>query len=442
MVLAVPPPNVERVAAICSSLDVEMTVLGEFTGERILRILNNGATVGEIDCAFLHNGIPQLELVGVWNPPLAVERGLTWPADPSATLLELLADPNTRSKEDIVRRYDHEVQGGTVVKPFVGALQQGPSDAAVVVPLDIHRRRGTVPGAALAVGVNPAYGALDPYRMAWAAIDEAIRNVVAVGADPERISILDNFSWGNPRIPDRLGSLVRCTQGCYDAAVAYGTPFISGKDSLNNEYTGADGRKHTIPGTLVISALGIVPDIANTVTSDLKTTGNTLYLVGSTSNELGGSAVAGLVGYAGGAAPAPPGGAIEGYRSLHEAISAGLVMSCHDLSEGGLAVTAAEMAIGGGLGLEISLQEIPHPDLVTDSESAAFSESLGRFLVEIGPQDGTRFETVMNGYPVAAIGTVRDDAVISISGLDGAPFITTDLTTAGHAWRGHVERGS
>jgi phosphoribosylformylglycinamidine synthase len=354
-------------------------------------------------------------------------------------LLAVLADPNTRSKEDIVRRYDHEVQGGTVVRPFVGTNQTGPADAAVVVPLDIHRGAGPTPGASLAVGLNPAYGALDPYRMAWAAVDEAIRNVVAVGADPSRISILDNFSWGNPRIADRLGSLVRCTQGCYDAAVAYGTPFISGKDSLNNEYTGVDGRKHTIPGTLVISALGIVPDIDKTVTSDLKAAGNTLYVAGMTAGELGRSAVAGLVDYTGGSAPGPVRQAPAGYQSLHKAITAGLVLSCHDLSEGGLAVAAAEMAIGGGLGLDVSLRLLPRTIDVTDSATVAFSESLGRFLIEVQPDNAARFEAQMAGYPVSVVGQVRSDGAITITGLDAAPFITTDVSSVTRAWRQHVE---
>ncbi len=217
--------------------------------------------------------------------------------------------PETRSKEDVVRQYDHEVQGGTVVKPFVGFANSGPGDATVLTPLDALRRttlhnrdtkagpstsrhfptnlplsQSTTPtrGVALSVGANPFYTAIDPYLMAWAAVDEAMRNVVAVGADPDQVSLLDNFSWGNPNLPDRLGGLVRCTQGCYDAAVAYGAPFISGKDSLNNEYTGEDGKKHAIPGTLVISALAMVPDVRRTVTMDLKAAGNLLYLVGLT----------------------------------------------------------------------------------------------------------------------------------------------------------------
>ena len=439
MVIAVPPDHVSRVRQIATQLDVEMTVLGEFTGDGWLRILYDGVTVGEIDCEFLHNGFPRLQLQAEWAPPPPMSSPTQLVlSDPTRALLELLASPNTRSKEHIVRRYDHEVQAGTVVKPFTGTEQEGPMDAAVVAPLPVHRRGGTVAGAALAVGVNPAYGAIDPYLMAWAAVDEAVRNVVAVGADPSRVSILDNFSWGNPRLPDRLGALVRCTQGCYDAAVAYGTPFISGKDSLNNEYTGVDGRKHTIPGTLVISALGIVPDVAATISSDVKSAGNALYLLGVTGEHLGGSALAAQAGDITGDAPAPVPAAIELYGSLHRAIRMGLVAACHDLSEGGVAVAAAEMAIGGGRGVEIELARVPIAGSLDDA-TIAFSESLGRLIVEVNPANQRALEKELGAHPGAHVGNVRNDGTFRLIGRDGSPFIEAPVAELRRAWRGHLE---
>ncbi|MFN8374001.1 MAG: AIR synthase related protein [Anaerolineae bacterium] len=226
---------------------------------------------------FVHDGIPQRHLKAVFEPPSRQEHREIHEENLTDTLLKMLAQPNVRSKEDVIRLYDHEVQGGGVVKPLTGVDNHGPSDAAVLVPLDAQLKVSkdvqlSVPtkGVALSNGVNPAYGAIDPYAMAWAAVDEAMRNLVAVGADPDQVAILDNFCWGNPNLPDRLGSLVRAAQGCHDAALAYGVPFISGKDSLNNEYSDADGTKHAIPGTLVISAMGIVPDVTKTVTMDLK----------------------------------------------------------------------------------------------------------------------------------------------------------------------------
>ncbi|MCJ7725344.1 MAG: phosphoribosylformylglycinamidine synthase subunit PurL, partial [Acidimicrobiia bacterium] len=440
MVIAVPPTKLDSVANICNALDVEMTVLGEFTGDGRMHILHNGTTVGDIDCDFLHNGIPQLHLIAEWAPSEPDDAPLSPIDDPTGALLEILALPNIRSKEDVVRRYDHEVQGGTIVKPFVGPDQNGPADAAVVAPLESHRtsRFGSKPGAALSVGVNPSYGPIDPYLMAWAAVDEAVRNVVAVGADPDRVSILDNFSWGNPRLPDRLGALVRCTQGCHDAAVAYRTPFISGKDSLNNEYTGEDGKKHTIPGTLVISALGIVPDIATTVTSDLKTPGSAIFAIGVTGSELGGSALATVAGARGGAGPQPPAGALDGYRRLHQAIRTGIVAACHDASEGGWAVAAAEMAIGGGIGMNLDLGTIPRTADAIDDATIAFSESLGRLLVEVGSEHRDEFLEIMSGYPTRAVGTVRSDQLLEITGMDGSQYITTDVAGIAEAWRGHL----
>lgn len=439
MVIAVPPANTDRVAELAADRDVEMTILGEFSGDGVLRILSNGAVVGTLDCGFLHNGIPRLQLQADWIPPRRNDAELGTPPDPAAALLTLLADPNIRSKEHIVRRYDHEVQGGTVVKPFAGPSHSGPSDAAVVTPLDLSPGTGPTPGAALSVGVNPAYGALDPYRMAWAAVDEAVRNVVALGADPARISVLDNFSWGNPRLPDRLGSLVRCTEGCHDAAVAYGTPFISGKDSLNNEYTGTDGRKHTIPGTLVISALGIVPDVRNTVTSDLKAAGNPVYVLGSTGRHVGGSAIAGLLEYPDGEAPAPCPSAIDGYAALHAAIQQGTVASCHDVSEGGIAVAAAEMAIGGELGIELAMYLMPIDSGTVPDAELAFSESLGRLLIEVNRDHEAKFQELMAGQATTAIGRVQLGEEIVLFGRGGEQYLSTTVTAATRAWRGHVE---
>ncbi|MEJ5197627.1 MAG: phosphoribosylformylglycinamidine synthase subunit PurS, partial [Anaerolineae bacterium] len=312
MVLAVPPANWPRVREICARLDVEAVALGHFTGDGRLLLRYDGRIVGELDTDFLHHGIPRRRLRAVWqrtgedftaeaqraqreekksSASSASLRWITEQGKATEQLLALLASPDIRSKEDVVRRYDHEVQGATVVKPFVGRHNAGPSDAAV---LDLGFATGggqtssvrsqasgvKRQGVALAVGICPARNGVDPYDAAWAAVDEAIRNCVAVGADPDRIALLDNFCWGNPNLPDRLGGLVRSAWGCYDAAVAYGAPFISGKDSLNNEYTGADGQKHAIPGTLLISALGIVPDVSRTVTMALKLASDRLYLVG------------------------------------------------------------------------------------------------------------------------------------------------------------------
>ena len=265
------------------------------------------------------------------------------------------------------------MQGGTAVKPLVGIANHGPSDATVLVPQNsqstINNQQSTIKGAALSNGINPRYGEHDPYAMAWANIDEALRNAIAVGADPDQISILDNFCWGNPNLPDRLGSLVRCSQGCYDAAIAYQTPFVSGKDSLNNEYTGADGEKHAIPGTLLISALGIVPDVNKTVSMDLKSDGNLLFVVGNTRHELVGShylTINNQQSTINSQPPQPITNPLERYRAMYQAIQADLVESCHDCAEGGLSVTLAEMCLAGGLGAMVQTTAVSIDGALTD----------------------------------------------------------------------------
>ena len=249
----------------------------------------------------------------------------------------------------MIRQYDHEVQGGSVVKPLVGVANDGPSDAAVIAPV-----LGSWKGLALGCGINPRYGDLDPYAMAALAIDEAVRNVVAVGADPARIALLDNFCWGNTDRPEVLGSLVRAAEACRDIALAFRMPFISGKDSLNNEFH-ATGRHIVIPPTLLISAMGIVPDVRRCVTMDLKEPGNALLLIGATRDELGGSHCHLATGRAGGQVPTVDlAVAPQLFAKIHDAIRRGLVRSCHDLSEGGLAVALAEMAFAGGIGADVT----------------------------------------------------------------------------------------
>lgn len=314
--------------------------------------------------------------------------------DPADLLLALLAHPSIASTEDIVRTYDHEVLGNTVVRPYEGRAGDGPSDGTVVVPYGTTGPRGVAVG----VGVNALHGRLDPYRMAVAVHDEAVRNVVAVGADPDRIAVLDNFSWGDPTVPERLGALVEAARGCHDAAVAHATPFISGKDSLYNEYVATDGTRRPIPHTLVISAIGIVPDVSRVVTTAPPAAGEVVVLVGDTRDELGGSHLDDVLGTDhGGEVPGPDPGSPVRYRALHRAMSAGLVTACHDLSEGGLAVAAAEMCIAGRVGMALELEG--------DATVELFSESLGRLLLTVRAGNA---EEVLGAIPGArTVGIVR-----------------------------------
>jgi phosphoribosylformylglycinamidine synthase len=200
---------------------------------------------------------------------------------------------------------------------------------------------------------------------------------------------------------------------------------------------GSDGKKHAIPGTLLISALAIVPDVAMTTTSDLKAAGDRLYVMGRTHGEMGGSALSRLRGLSGGTPPQPPAQGLDTFRRLHRAMRRGLVRACHDCSEGGVAVAVAEMALGGGIGLELRLGDLPHSDGVTDA-ALAFSESLGRFIVEVPEAAAARFEAAMTGALCAFVGRVRADDRIVIIGSDGNPIIETDLAAIERAWRGHL----
>ncbi|MDZ7705939.1 MAG: phosphoribosylformylglycinamidine synthase subunit PurL [Trueperaceae bacterium] len=417
MVLSVSPDKLDQVRVLCEHYGVHCDVVGEMTGTGRMLVTYGGDPVVDLPMDLLHEGHPRMRLEAEWRPPreVSVKQVEDVPdLDASDLLLRFLADPNVASKEYIVRSYDHEVQGGTVVKPFTGAHNHGPSDAAVLRPLGTKGLRGI----ALGNGINPHYGELDPYAMALSAVDEAVRNVVAVGGDPDRLAILDNFCWGNPRLPDRLGSLVRAAQGCWAAATAFDLPFISGKDSLNNEYVAADGTRRPIPGTLLISALAIVPDVTLAVTMDAKAAGNLIYIVGETKNEFGGSLMMQHIGAGNAVVPGLAEGGVGVARALHRAITGQLVRACHDLSEGGLAVAAAEMAIAGALGLRIDPGKVPVSDDVSHPLEILFSESNGRWLVEVAPEQAGAFEAALSGYPVAQCGEVTEGGRLELSPID------------------------
>jgi phosphoribosylformylglycinamidine synthase len=475
MVLAVPERNWHEFELLCKSEGVEATPIGRFepTGRLVLKY--EGHVVGDLDMKFLHDGRPPVVRKAVYkaapgetaptsdgsvdfvigdgigartvNIPLVRHKTTETPpshnqdlnelhkgilnysaslgqrasastvgeAPYNDTLRRILSSWNVCSKEWVIRQYDHEVQGGSVIKPLVGAANDGPSDAAVIRPvLDSNR------GLAIACGMNPRYGDLDPYWMAASAIDEAIRNCVAVGADPDRIAILDNFCWGNTDRPEELGKLVRAALGCRDIATAFGTPFISGKDSLNNEFKlpaesgerRAEGQNGSdrivIPPTLLISAIGQIDDVRQCVTMDLKEPGNRLFLVGSTADELAGSHFEMYTGKASGKVPKLGNTSRRRsvLRAVFAAIQAGFARSCHDVSEGGLVTAAAEMALAGNQGLDLHWAEALSiaPDRSNgrrqplnqrsnhDRIVALFSESNTRFLVEVHPRDAEKFE--------------------------------------------------
>lgn len=442
MVLAVPPEHWDRFRELCAAEGIEASAIGKYGNEGRLTLTFQGEIVGEVSMSFLHDGRPQVVREAVYFPP--VETPLTGGSvdghDPqsrgNASLLKILGSLNVCSKEWIIRQYDHEVQAGSVVKPLVGLTCDGPSDAAVVRP-DLTSQRAVV----VSNGMNPHYGDFDPYWMAAAAIDEAVRNCVAVGADPRRIAILDNFCWGNTERPETLGSLVRAALGCKDTAIAFGTPFISGKDSLNNEFSYVDPatsekRIVAIPSSLLISAIGQVGDSRRCVTMDLKQDGNLLYLIGPTQDEMGGSHYALVNGLTGGRVPrvdlklAP-----KLFDAVHSAIQNRLVRSCHDLSEGGLATAAAEMAFAGGLGIEMDLDAVAAMSDVKDPTVLLFSESTSRFLAEVEPQNASRFEAIFSGLPLARAGQVTASGRVRAIATNGKQLLDVSCADLKSSWQ-------
>ncbi|MCC8180170.1 MAG: phosphoribosylformylglycinamidine synthase, partial [Planctomycetes bacterium] len=431
MVISTDPINLMALQALAKEENVEITQIATFTNDKRLTLLWNGQEVGQLDMEFLHEGIPMTEREAVWNTPYHDEPELPETEDWTETLKKLLGSWNTCSKEWIVRQYDHEVQGGSVVKPMVGLHNDGPGDACVVTPI-----LGSQRAIAVSNGINFAYSDIDPYWMAGMAIDEALRNLVCVGASIDQAAILDNFCWGNCNKPERLGELVRAARACHDIALAYQTPFISGKDSLNNEFS-VGGDVIAIPGTLLISALAVMPDADKAVTMDAKEAGNHLLMVGLTKNELGGSSYFALREAIGNAVPkVDPELGLKVFRAVHEAMNKGLVRSCHDCSEGGFIVAAAEMAFAGGLGMEVNAAKLPTDSNDMTLAARLFSESASRLIIEVESDHLQEVKDILtrHGAPHSRIGQVIANPRFIVEN-DGTVLVDEDIDELKHAWQ-------
>ncbi|MDR4509232.1 MAG: phosphoribosylformylglycinamidine synthase subunit PurL [Candidatus Brocadiaceae bacterium] len=430
MVLSVSPGKKEDILLLFKSENVEATVIGEFTNDRILRLLYYSELVGELEMDFLHNGLPRLERIAIWSEPTSKKPLLPEKAYYGIDLKRILSEWNVCSKEWIIRQYDHEVQGGSVLKPLQGIQNDGPGNACMITPV-LGSRRGVI----VSNGMNPRYGDIDPYHMAASAIDEALRQIIAVGGTLEQVALLDNFCWGNTNKPDRLGSLVRAAQACYDTAIAYETPFISGKDSLNNEYV-TDNETIVIPPTLLISAISIIQDVRNAISMDAKEHGNLIYIVGLTRDELGGSHYYHIHGCQGTNVPVVD--TVLGKKvmnTLSQTTHRKIVRSCHDCSEGGLAVTAAEMAFAGGYGMILDLSMVPTDGLIQRNDLILFSESNTRFLVEVCPEHQKKFESTIKDLPHGLLGKVTAEPILKIYGLDNKPVINENIYELKEAWQ-------
>lgn len=441
MVLAVPPASWPQLAAVAAAEGVEATAIGTFTGSGRIVLRWQGAVAGELDCGFLHEGRPKQRLRSRFTAAVAEPAIWSGKADGAAAvgacLLDVLRLPDVASKEWIIRQYDHEVQGCSVLKPLLGP-GAGPADGTVVRGV-LGRNRGIV----LGVGLRHRLGRIDPYQMAAGGIVEAIGNVVAAGADPDRIALLDNFCWGDTRREESLGTLVEACRACHDMALAFMAPFVSGKDSLNNVFawTDAAGRQQelSIPPTLLATAVGQVNDVRGVVSPDLKAAGNRLAIVGATRADLVGTQLELTGRVRGGGLPTvEPAACRAAWAALAAARSAGLLAACHDCSDGGLAAAVAEMAIAGGRGAWIELALVPRagtgpfPDL-----ALAFAETPGRFICEVRPEHGPAFAAQMDrmaGVTWGWIGTVGAEPVVEIVATDGS-LDTLPVDRLAAAWR-------
>jgi phosphoribosylformylglycinamidine synthase subunit PurSL len=417
MTLAVPPDNLDAFLDLCRSREVEATDLGVFTDSGLFQLFFEGKTVGALEMDFLHDGLPLMKLEARWQKPEFPEPVLPDPDEPlNEILLALLDRYNICSKESFVRQYDHEVQAATLVKPFTGAQNDGPSDAAVVRPLPESDR-----GVAVGCGIIPRYSDLDTYHMAACCLDEALRNIVAVGARPDRVAVLDNFCWPDPvqseKTPDgsyKLAQLVRACQALYDYCTAFGAPLISGKDSMKNDY-GSGEEKISIPPTLLVTSLGIIDDVKKAVTMDLKQAGDLVYVVGESFNECGASEYFALLEAVGNTVPQVDAARSKAvFESLHNAISKGLVASCHDISDGGLGVALAESSLAGDLGMTVDLELVPGAERFERDDLLLFSESQGRFVVTVPTENRDTFEEVTSSVACALVGVVTGNPVLII----------------------------
>lgn len=428
MTLAVKRENLEALETLAKKHDVELTVVGKFTNSGKFQVSFKGETVAYLDMHFLHDGVPQMKLSAVWKKKVFSEPSLS-DSDPAELLLRLLSSPNIATKDAVIRQYDHEVKGMSVIKP----LMLGPSDAGVIRPL-LDSKEGVV----IAHGVCPKF-VHDAYDMAALALDEAVRNAIAVGAKFGYLAALDNFCWPDPiqsvKTPDgeaKLGDLVRACISLYDLTIAYGVPLISGKDSMKNDFY--DGTtKYSILPTLLVTVIGKIDDVNRAVSAEFKQPGDYIYVLGKTRDELGGSELYRLFDAIGNTNPkVRTSESIPIYRTLPNAIAEGLVASVHDVSDGGIAVALAECAFPAGAGIDVDLS-LMHNDTVS-AFSLLFSESASRFVVSVPEKNIEAFEKIMHGTLCAKIGRVRGDRRFILRKEEENILINLDVVDLKTAW--------
>ncbi len=444
MSLAVPPDRLEDLLELAKRREVEATALGTFTDTGALVLRYGDRVVGRLELEFLHEGCPRMVLEARWQRPQIPSPKLPRKGSRNRIVTGILRSLNVCSKEFKSRQYDGEVKGLSVVKPFVGVNSDVPSDATIM-----RVEHGCREGIVLAEGINPFYSDLDTYPMMASVIDEAVRRVISAGGAPDRIAGLDNFCWPDPvqseKTPDghyKMAQLVRAHKALYETTTGLGVPMISGKDSMKNDSV-RGGRKISIPPTVLFSTIGRIEDVSRAVTMYFKNPGDSIYVVGLTSNELGGSEYFRLLAREQGN-PAACGGevpkvdigrAMAIYRAMHTAISGGLLHSSHTPALGGLAAAFALPAIGGGLGAKIDLSPLAC-DGVLDDDAKLFSESNSRFVITCAPEKEAALEDIFRGLPCARAGKVVAEERVSITGKGGRTVVDMDIEALRRAFKG------
>ncbi len=439
MTLAVPGEDIEAFLALSKQMDVESTVIGTFTDSGYFHCTYGDKTVAYIKLDFLHNGLPKMKLKAHWKDWSEADPQTPVPADHNAKLEEMLSRLNICSKEYIVRQYDHEVQGGSIVKPLVGENCDGPSDAAVIRPV-----LDSLQGVVVSNGIIPRYSDIDTFHMTACALDEALRNYVCVGGNPEHWACLDNFCWCDPvaseKNPDgeyKLAQLVRTNKALYEYTKIYRCPLVSGKDSMKNDYVG-QGIKISIPPTILISVIGIIDDITTAVTMDIKKPGDLIYLLGMTGKELGASEYFATYGIIGSSVPRVDAqGALKRYKRMNEAIRKGLIRSAHDVSDGGLAVALAEKAFAGSVGISADLSKVAVDQDLNDTE-ILYSETQSRIIVSVAPENASAFEQLF-GSDARRIGQAIPDRELLIQSRRGGLIIDSPLSKLKASWKATLD---
>jgi len=427
MVFFAKKENLEELTQIFREEDVELTVIGEVTNTKKLELLYENNKVCSLDMDFIFN-LPKLTKKATWVMKKEEAVSVDEKENYNEQVKALLSRPGIACKDWILREYDHEVQAGSVLKSIYGIENLSVSDAAVLRP-DLK----TDKAVAIGLGINPFYSDIDPYWMAALAIDEALRNIVSVGGNLKNTYILDNFCWGSPEDEYNLAGLVRTSFSAYDFSKYFEVPFISGKDSLYNEYA-VEGKRISIPGTLLISAVSIMDNWQSVITANLKKEDNLIYLVGLSKPEMGASEYFRFLKKKGGFVPkVNKETAKEVFEAVSLAINKKVIISCHDLSEGGLAVAISEMCMGSGFGANIFLKEVPKEKNMADYE-ILFGESPTRFLVEVPKDKKAVFEKQFKGLIFGLIGCASKEPKLTIYANETETVVNLALDELRDSW--------